>query len=162
MQRGFTMHELLLVMIIVGVIAAMAVPRMSRMQESARYTTTWSQYGRFEAALNLYLSVWKGYPPDVNRATAPPDMNTFIRSQSWVQSPPIGGRWDWNNRTNTSGANVANWITLGPNMSIARIAPDTTIYTRFSLLDSMVDDANQSTGKLRRWNTQWFSLPMPD
>ncbi len=158
------MLELLLVLVIVGAVAALAIPRFSNIQQRTRYTATWAQYGRFEAALNLYRSVWHDYPPDALFGAAPAGMTQFIRRTAWAQDSPIGGRWDWNNRSSTTGAAVSHWLILGPNVSLTQHPTfPAWLDTRFNTLDAMVDDASPSTGKLRRWNTRFLCLPMePD
>jgi type II secretory pathway pseudopilin PulG len=154
------MLELLLVLIIIGVIGALAVPRMSNAHQRSRYTATWSQYGRFEAALNLYLSVWKGYPPDEFNTVPPVGMSSFLRPVAWTRSTPIGGQWDWNNRFNSSGAPVSHWVTFGPNISITQNPAPAALLANFNELDRLVDDSAQTTGKLRRMHTRYLCMPL--
>lgn len=152
------MLELLLVLVIIGVIAALAVPRFSNIEDRTRYTATWSQYGRFEAALNLYRSVWHDYPTDVLHGSPPGGMSTFIRSRSWQREPPIGGVWDWNNRRNGAGVTNPDWNVLGPNIAITQSPFPAALGVRMNLLDAIADDNSQTTGKLRRVNTRFLCM----
>jgi hypothetical protein len=139
------MLELLLVLIIIGVIGALAVPRMSNAHQRSRYTATWSQYGRFEAALNK---------------VPPVGMSSFLRPVAWTRSTPIGGQWDWNNRFNSSGAPVSYWVTFGPNISITQNPAPAALLANFNELDRLVDDSAQTTGKLRRMHTRFLCMPL--
>ncbi len=156
------MLELLLVLVIIGVIAALAVPRFSNIQDRTRYTATWSQYGRFEAALNLYRSIWHDYPTDVFHGSPPGGMSTFIRARSWRAEPPIGGVWDWNNRRNGAGVLNPDWSVLGPNIAITQLPLPVALAARMNILDAMVDDGIQTTGKLRRANSRFLCLFMEE
>jgi len=156
------MLELLLVLVIIGVIAALAVLRFSNIQERTRYTATWAQYGRFEAALSLYRSVWHDYPTDVFHGSPPGGMSTFIRARSWRAEPPIGGVWDWNNRRNGAGVVNADWNVLGPNIAITQLPLPVALAARMNILDAMVDDGIQTTGKLRRANSRFLCLFMEE
>ena len=61
-QRGFTLVELLLVLVILGVLAAIVVPKFSGRTEQARETAAVSQISTFGTALDAF-EVDNGYYP---------------------------------------------------------------------------------------------------
>ncbi|WP_105435894.1 type II secretion system major pseudopilin GspG [Neorhizobium tomejilense] len=59
---GFTLVELLVVLAIIGLIAALATPQVLRYLESAKVDTTKAQIRNFESALELYYIDTGRYP----------------------------------------------------------------------------------------------------
>ena len=55
-QRAFTLIELLLVLVILGILAAIVVPKFSGRTEQARNTAAQSQISTFGTALNAFVS----------------------------------------------------------------------------------------------------------
>ncbi|EUB98382.1 general secretion pathway protein G [Rhizobium sp. CF080] len=60
--EGFTLVELLVVLAIIGLIAALATPQVLRYLESAKVDTTKAQIRNFESALELYYIDTGHYP----------------------------------------------------------------------------------------------------
>ena len=61
-KRAFTLIELLLVLVILGVLAAIVVPKFSGRTEQARVTAAQSQISTFDTALDAF-EVDNGYYP---------------------------------------------------------------------------------------------------
>ncbi|MCX8036633.1 MAG: type II secretion system major pseudopilin GspG [Candidatus Sumerlaeia bacterium] len=61
-RRAFTMVELLLVLVILGVLAAIVVPKFTGRSEQARITAAEAQIANFETALDAF-EVDNGYYP---------------------------------------------------------------------------------------------------
>jgi len=71
---GFTLMELLLVLMILVVLASMAVTTFSNTQEDALKKAAIGQIGLFKSAVNLYKFHTKEYPSNLNElATRPSD-----------------------------------------------------------------------------------------
>ncbi|WP_028768038.1 prepilin-type N-terminal cleavage/methylation domain-containing protein [Shewanella fidelis] len=61
--KGFTLIELVIVIIILGVLAVVALPKFINVQDDARRSAMSGQFAAFESAVKLYHSGWlaKGY-----------------------------------------------------------------------------------------------------
>ncbi|MGI2258260.1 type II secretion system protein [Shewanella sp. GXUN23E] len=57
-SRGFTLIELVVVIIILGILAVVAVPKFINMQDDAHEARILSQFAAFESAVKLYHSGW--------------------------------------------------------------------------------------------------------
>lgn len=80
-QRAFTLIELLLVLVILGVLAAIVVPKFSGRTEQARQTAAQSQISTFGTALDAF-EVDNGYYPKgksglLDLVQAPRDAQTW-------------------------------------------------------------------------------------
>lgn len=73
-RRAFTLIELLTVIAIIGILAAIIIPVVGRVRESARVAQCSSNIRQIGMALNLYANDHKGiYPAPINYATAGTD-----------------------------------------------------------------------------------------
>jgi len=81
-QRGFTLLELLVVLVILGMLAALAGPRVMKYISSAKSDTAKLQVEEFGAALDMYKLEIGRYP------------NTQEGLQALVEAP--GGATNWN------------------------------------------------------------------
>lgn len=61
-RRGFTLIEMLLVLVILGTLAAIVIPKFAGRSEQARVTAAESQIANFETALDAF-EVDNGYYP---------------------------------------------------------------------------------------------------
>ena len=103
-RRAFTLIEILTVLMIVGLLAALIVPNMSTTAEDAARSTARSQLAAVRSQIELYKLRYGG--------TIPPASGTDGTDQLWVAmttadnggSPflmkepklPIGYNWNWN------------------------------------------------------------------
>jgi prepilin-type N-terminal cleavage/methylation domain-containing protein len=144
--RGFTLIELGITMIIVGVLAAMAAPRLSSARESAALAATASSMSGFVTGVLVYHADHRAYPPDATQGVFPAALGPYVRASDFARPPPIGGQWDWNS------TNATPWSTLGrgPNMSIYGVPAPLTVWAE---LDRRFDDGSLSTGAYTVANT---------
>jgi prepilin-type N-terminal cleavage/methylation domain-containing protein len=150
-RRAFTLLELMLVVVILGVIAALAIPRASQAQERARYTSTFASIRGIVAAACSYRAVWKELPGDVKEGVAPPGMASFLDPRIWTRVPPVGGKYDWNNTVHASDWSVVTyWVGHPPNAGVTRASGDNATHARLIAMDRMLDDDSATTGRLRR------------
>lgn len=83
-DRGFTLVELLTVVAIVGVLAAISIPLVGRMRESSRTSMCASNLRQLGATLLLYAADHKGQLP--HYTTHPGGQGSTVGEYNWMQA----------------------------------------------------------------------------
>ena len=145
LRSGFTLVEIMVVVMIVGVLAALAIPAFSRARRNALATRTAQDFRTFEAAFEQYAMQNGHWPTDVNRGLVPPGMLPYLRGTAYTQVTSVGGFWDWD----------LNQFGFKAGISIVASDVDEAIVQR---IDEILDDGNLATGRFRRTGGERFTL----
>jgi len=81
--QGFTLVELVVVLVILGVLVALAVPRFTASASKAKETTFCSNVRTIKSQLELYKMTTGNYP------TATSFVDLFLKNESYFESAPI-------------------------------------------------------------------------
>ena len=94
-ERGFTLMEMLVVLVVIGLIAAVAIPQVMRLLESAKHKAARIQLETLSQSLNYYQLDIGGYPTTEQGLKAlwqPPGQNDawsgpYVRQERQLLDP---------------------------------------------------------------------------
>lgn len=94
-RQGFTLVEIMIVVVIVGLLAAMAIPAFQRVRESSQNTVVMNGFRVIGGAFANFELENGYYPDDVLAATLPPEMEGYLPEGTFTKEKPMGGYWNW-------------------------------------------------------------------
>ena len=117
LRNGFTLIELVIIMVILGVLAAVAIPRLGNTIDSSEVSAEEAVIGSLRSALEVYamdqvvLNSNKSYPP-----------NPFDALDSKSRNELLGSNWSYSGSTifhNRNDGTTSQWLyeqdTMNPN-----------------------------------------------
>lgn len=136
-RAGFTLMELVVVLVVLAIVMAVAIPRLSYSIMSARLTATRSDLLAADRAILLYREENGQWPSDRVPAVFPPELTGYLEPDLFAKPAPIGGAYDWNN----------GWGPFPVGMSVHDgEAP----LARWEAFDARYDDGDLTAGDARR------------
>jgi prepilin-type N-terminal cleavage/methylation domain-containing protein len=143
---GFTLVEVMIVVAIIGLLAAIAAPAYAKARTNAQNACFIADLRTAKHAFLQYSFDHRGtYPPDVWPAIVPAGMAEYLGTFPWTQTTPIGGQWDWDNGQFGSKAGVSVYQPAAGQAQMRQI-------------DQMIDDGDLSTGSFRERAAGYISI----
>ncbi len=147
--RAFTLVEVLIVVIILGVLASIALPRFADATDGSRQTAFVTDLHNFNKAANIYTHENGQYLEDSSTGAVPTGFENYINVEGWTRDTPIGGRWDA--EQNSYGFTSS----IGVHFDNAAQARDDTY---MSQIDAMIDDGNLATGAFQKLDADRYYM----
>ena len=148
-SKAFTLIEVIVVVIVIGILAAMVVPKFASAQDDARLAATAEDLHSIEVALGMYYATNSAYPVDVYPKLTPSTLGSYFKAENPLAKPaPIGGNYDYEGTPNWSPVQI----------SIRSEGEDSHTQADALALDVYMDDGDLSTGSLRRDGTRTYYI----
>jgi prepilin-type N-terminal cleavage/methylation domain-containing protein len=128
-RLAFTLVEIMVVVVIVGLLAAIAIPAFLRVRERSTATRFANDFRQFEAAFQRYALENGQWPPAGAVGAIPAGMTGYL-PDTFTTPSPMGGNYQWS----------------GPSRYIAlknSVATDAVMQR----VDAALDDGDLTTGE---------------
>jgi len=141
---GFTLVEIMVVVAIIALLMAIAIPNFARAREVSNENRFINNLRVIGDAFDMYTADYGGYPPDGFPASWNnlDGMRPYLTRVKWTENTPIGGTWDWDNSQTfgMAGARVTGITVHSP--------PQTSNTGRQTLveIDRKFDNGDITTG----------------
>jgi prepilin-type N-terminal cleavage/methylation domain-containing protein len=133
LPAGFTLVEIMIVVVIIGLLAALAIPAFGRVRQKAQNSRFLSDLRTFSQAFETYATVHGNWPGNAGSGTVPPGMSGDFSEANWKGRNSVGGRWNWDRNINGISAGVST--------------TDVTVNdAQMTAIDAVIDDGNLATG----------------
>jgi prepilin-type N-terminal cleavage/methylation domain-containing protein len=145
-NAGFTLLELSIVIFIISIVAAFAIPALKQVSLRARASTVENDLRVFAAAFQAYAHDHGDWPGgDAVPGQFPPGMAGYLAKTNWERPSPIGGRYTWAPNSLQQGERYHAVVVI----SSVEGNPVTTEKNQLELIDRDMDDAALDTGNFR-------------
>lgn len=137
-KRGFTLIELLIALMVIGVVAAIALPAFTKYLRNTR-ATTFTRDIRTLAYAGMQYSLESGwYVSDSSSGVFPSELEGYFSEQKFLLGTSLGGVWDFEQDD------------LGDFTSAVGVHGPDEGDDIFLIVDQRIDDGNLSTGMFQK------------
>ena len=94
-DRGFSLVEIMMVVLIISVLSMLAVPGIARVKRKAKTAAVVNDFRVFAAAFEAYAHENGAWPAEAAAGVIPPEMTSRLNGSAWTRVTPMGGKYNW-------------------------------------------------------------------
>lgn len=143
--RGFTLIEILVVVVVIGMLAAFAIPFFGKIRRESQATRISADFRTYRTAFEVHALELGFWPEETATGVTPPTMIEYLKGDPFPVATPIGGYWNWDFDNGTVLAALGIHQPTAGDAVLVRI-------------DEMLDDGNPSTGDFRTFPSRDYAL----
>ena len=147
-RSGFTLVEIMVVVLIIGVLAALAFPSFVEARRRSLMNRFIQDLRVLTDGMVRQNAATLSYPPDRMPGQVPAGSEEYVKSSIWSQTTSIGGNWDWD--LGQFGC-VAGVSVYQPTWSDADMTE----------IDARIDDGDLSSGAFRKRSQGYIYIIEP-
>ena len=145
-RRAFTLVEIMVVVVIIGLLAAIAIPAFQRVQVASQNNRFISDLRTFAQGFETYATKNGAWPPNAGTGVVPTGMSGEIKDSAWTtQKNSVGGRWNWDFSNNGITASIS---------CVNVTASD----AQMTAIDAKIDDGDLTTGNFQKINGRFMYI----
>lgn len=136
---GFTLVEIMIVVVIIGLLAAMAIPAFQRVRLNSQFSALANDIRVFAGAFETYALEYGQFPADASTGALPAGVTSTTSSLDlarFTETTPVGGSFDWD-------------FGYGDYLASISVRDANLTTEELLLFDTKFDDGNLSTGSYR-------------
>ncbi len=147
-SKGFTLVEIMIVVVIIGLLAAMAIPAFGRVRQAAQNSRFVSDLRTFTQAFETYATVNGAWPNNAGSGAVPSGMSNDFNESNWKGRNSVGGRWNWDRNINGVSAGIST-----TNVTVSD--------EQMAAVDAVIDDGNLTTGLFQKFSGRFTYILEP-
>lgn len=140
-RRAFTLVEILVVVVVLGVLAAIVIPSFASASQEAMQTAFAVEIRQYTDAAYVYQAKTGYFLEDSSSGAVPAGFEDYIDTAKWLDGTPVGGVWDC--EFESFGVTSA----LGVHFNGTGATRDDAFMLG---IDAIFDDADLDTGGFRK------------
>ena len=142
-RKGFTLVELMIVVVVIGVLASLAIPAFEKIRRSSYASRIMNDFRTFRTAFETHALETGSWAPDGSGNDLPATVRPYLQNTAWFESPALGGYWDW--EYNRLGYRAAIGLAYADDMPQV-----------MEQVDEQMDDGDLSTGRFVKTNSRYL------
>lgn len=147
-MRAFTLVEIMVVVVIIGLLAAAGIPTYRHITMRSKVTALENDLRLFSTAIQTYTLQNGRWPADGDPQVVPPELASTLPS-NFIAPTPIGGVYKWNYDVPADGI-TAKAAVLVLTANGYPVSDDEEMLT---MLDKQMDDGDLTTGTIQVGST---------